>query len=292
MTKQLSELLELERIEQRLFRGQSWDLGFRALFGGQVLGQALAAAQQTVPEEQIAHSLHAYFLLPGDASQPVIYDVENIRDGKRFATRRVRAIQHGRNIFYMTASFQFAEQGLQHQEARMPQVTPPQEVTADLAFYEANTEQMSERMREILEYHKPVDIRTVEGVHAADTQTRPGKRHVWMRAQQLVGQGLAMQQASLAYASDYHFLATSLQPHGVALNDKQLRIATIDHAIWFHKPIQFDQWLLYCIDSPFSGGSRGLVRGQFFNQQGELVASCMQEGLIRHKQANNKTGEN
>lgn len=277
----LSSLFELECIEAGLYRGQSWDLGFRALFGGQVLGQALTAAYQTVPEDRIAHSFHTYFLLPGDAKKPVVYDVEVVRDGRSFCTRRVKAIQDGRNIFYMTASFQGVEEGLSHQFAVMPDVPPPEAVQSDIELFESNLKNVTLPMREALSYHKPVDIRTVDAAHAFQANKRPPQRYIWMRAQELLTGPLSLHQGILAYASDYHFLSTSLQPHGVAITDQNLRIATIDHAMWFHRPFNFNDWLLYAMDSPFSGNARGLVKGQIFNQTGDLIASTMQEGMMR-----------
>lgn len=277
----LSELLTLEKIEHTLYRGQSWDLGFRALFGGQVMAQALAAAQSTLPDERICHSFHSYFLLPGDANYPVVYEVENVRDGRSFSTRRVKAIQNGRNIFYLTASFQQPEKGLEHQFAEMPNVPGPETVESDIRFFQKSYDQISERMREAISYHKPLDIRTVQTIDPLKPESSEPKRYIWMRAQEALAQNINLNQAILAYASDYHFLATSLQPHGISVRNKQLTMATIDHAMWFHHPFQFDEWLLYSTESPFSGGARGLVRGQFFNQQGVLVASTMQEGLMR-----------
>ncbi len=277
----VASLLELETLEKGLYRGQSWDLGFRALFGGQVLGQALKAAWASVPEGRVAHSFHSYFLLPGDAKQPVVYDVEIVRDGKSFSARRVKAIQNGRNIFYMTASFQQPEEGMQHQYAQMPDVPAPQEVEPDIRMYERNYENIGRRMREALSYHRPIDIRTVDAVRSFTSKNDKPERYTWLRANEDLGDSQAMHQAALSYASDYHFLSTSLQPHGVQITDRNLAIATIDHAMWFHRPINMNEWLLYSMESPSSGGARGLVRGQLFNQQGELVASTMQEGLMR-----------
>ncbi len=278
---QLASLFELETIETGLFRGQSWDLGFRALFGGQVLGQALSAAYQTVEPGRIAHSFHTYFLLPGDAKKPVVYDVEIVRDGRSFSARRVKAIQDGRNIFYMTASFQHPEEGMEHQHAEMPDVIPPEEVESDITFYEDNYHKIAKPMREALSYHRPVDIRTINAANSYQASKRPPVRHIWMRSRDPMADVPHLHQAALAYASDYHFLSTSLQPHGISVTDKSLRIATIDHAMWFHRPVQFNEWLLYAMESPSSGNARGIVRGQIFNQQGELVASTMQEGLMR-----------
>lgn len=279
----MSSLFELESIEKGLFRGQSWDLGFRALFGGQVLGQALAAAHNTVDDDRVVHSFHTYFLLPGDAKKPVVYDVEVVRDGRSFSARRVKAIQDGRNIFYMTASFQTVEEGMTHQYAGMPDVPDPESLDSDITFYEKNYEKLSTSMQEALSYHKPIDIRTVDAANSFKAQAREPVRHVWLKARDEMDDNLGLHQATLAYASDYHFLSTALQPHGIAVSDKGLRMATIDHAMWFHRPVNLNDWLLYAMESPFSGNSRGIVKGQIFNRAGELVASTMQEGMIRKK---------
>ncbi|AWL11878.1 Acyl-CoA thioesterase [Saliniradius amylolyticus] len=277
----LTELLTLERLENQLFRGQSWDLGFKALFGGQVMAQALAAAQQTVEERRKAHSFHGYFLLPGDPNIPVVYDVENIRDGRSFATRRVKGIQHGRVIFYMTASFQIEEVGMTHQYPSMPDVPGPEELESDLRFYERYLEKLPKHMVEKLNFHKPIDMRSVQAINPLEPSVHEPVRQVWMKASDL-GSELNMHQCALAYASDYYFLITAVQPHGISTLNRNLRMATIDHAMWFHRPFSFgDEWLLYCMESPTAGGARGLARGQIFNQQGELVASTMQEGLVR-----------
>lgn len=277
----LSQLLTLETLEQGLFRGESWDLGFRALFGGQVMGQALAAAQQTVPEGRVTHSFHSYFLLPGDAKHPVVYDVENVRDGRSFSTRRIKAVQHGRNIFYMTASFQQPETGLDHQYAQMPDVPGPETLQSDNLFYRSCKKNIAEPIRESISYHKPIDVRTVDIADPDNPQARAPHRCAWMKAHEVLAGNINLNQTILAYASDFHFLSTSLQPHGISVKDKNLMMATIDHAMWFHHPFDFDDWLLYSTESPFSGGGRGLVRGQFFNRSGKLVASTMQEGLMR-----------
>jgi acyl-CoA thioesterase-2 len=276
----LVELLTLDKIEEGLFRGQSWDLGFRALFGGQVLGQALAAAQLTLPEGRVTHSFHSYFLLPGDANKPVVFDVENVRDGRSFSTRRIKAIQNGRSIFYMTASFQSPETGLEHQYADMPNVPPPEVIKSDIDVF-GNNQDKPVRMCESIGYHKPIDMRTVDYVDPAKEIVQQPKRYIWMRAQEVLSGNVNLNQVMLAYASDYHLLSTALHPHGVSTRDKNIRMATIDHSMWFHHPFDFDEWLLYCAESPFSGGARGLVRGQFFNRDGKLVASTMQEGLLR-----------
>ncbi|MBC3767487.1 acyl-CoA thioesterase [Neptunicella marina] len=281
----LSELLTLEQLETELYRGQSWDLGFRALFGGQVLGQALAAAQQTVAEGQVAHSLHSYFLLPGDASKAVVYDVESIRDGRSFCTRRVKAIQNGRTIFFMTVSFQFPETGLEHQFAQMPDVPAAETLTPEIECYRKLFANMPDSVKEKLSYHEPIDMRSVQSINPAAPESREPVRYVWMRANEALGADISMHQRMMAYASDYYFLVTALQPHGLSIMDKSIRMATIDHAIWFHREFDFNQWVLYCMDSPFAGNARGLVKGQFFDLDGNLIASTMQEGLVRHIQS-------
>ena len=283
--RKLVELLSLEKIEQGLFRGQSWDLGYRALFGGQVMGQALAAAQMTVPEGRIANSFHSYFLLPGDANLPVVFEVESVRDGRSFSTRRIRAIQKGRNIFYMTASFQYPEEGLEHQFAEMPDVPQPEDLEPDIKpdfkLSGDSNDDAAKRKREIISSHKPIDMRTVQAIDPRNPQVAEPKRYIWMKAEECLHGKINLNHAMLAYASDYHLLSTSLRPHGISVLNKQLIMATIDHAMWFHHEFNFDDWLLYCTESPFSGGSRGLVKGQFFDRSGKLVASTMQEGLMR-----------
>jgi acyl-CoA thioesterase-2 len=276
----LVELLTLEKLEEGLFRGQSWDLGYRALFGGQVLGQALAAAQLTLPEGRITHSFHSYFLLPGDANKPVVFDVEIVRDGRSFSSRRVKAIQNGKNIFFMTASFQSPEKGLEHQYADMPIVPPPEDLDSDRKVLGRNQDK-PKSISESAGYHKPINMRTVEFVDPSKSIVQEPKRYIWMKAQEVLSGNINLNQVMLAYASDYHFLSTALNPHGLSTRDKNIRMATIDHSMWFHHPFDFDDWLLYCAESPFSGGARGLVRGQFFNREGKLVASTMQEGLVR-----------
>lgn len=277
----LTELLTLEKLEEGLYRGVSWDLGFRALFGGQVMGQALAAAQQTVEPERVAHSYHCYFLLPGDAHKPVVYDVENMRDGRSFCTRRVKAIQGGRTIFFMTVSFQSPEDGLSHQHGDMPDVPAPESLQPDIRYYENVLDKLPAVMVEKLAYHRPIDMRTVQAINPMAPKVMEPMRYVWMKTSSVLADDLNQHQTTLAYASDYYFLVTALQPHGMSIMNRSVRMATIDHAMWFHRPFRFDDWLLYCMESPFSGNARGLVRGQIFNRAGQLVASTMQEGLMR-----------
>lgn len=277
----LPELFELEELEVNLYRGQSWDLGFRALYGGQVLGQSVMAAYKSIPDNRVIHSFHSYFLLPGDASKPVVYDVETVRDGRSFSARRVRAIQNGRTIFYMTASFQLPEDGLSHQFSEMPTMPDPETVDADIQFYDNNFDQLSTRMKQALPFHRPVDIRTLNAAHSFNAIKRDPKRQIWLKGRDELSDDIAINHAALSYASDYHFLSTALQAHGLAVQDKSLRLATIDHAMWFHQPFKFDDWLMYEMESPFSGNGRALVQGKIYNKEGVLVASSVQEGLFR-----------
>jgi acyl-CoA thioesterase-2 len=278
---QLQVLFELEELEQGLYRGSSWDLGYRALYGGQVLGQSVIAAYRTLPDDRRIHSFHSYFLLPGDATKPVVYEVETVRDGRSFSARRVKAIQNGRTIFYMTASFQKVEQGLSHQFSEMPDMPAPESVDKDIRFYDDNFDTLSSRMQEALPFHRPVDIRSINGSHAFNAVKRDPKRQLWLKGTDKISDDVALNQASLAYASDYHFLSTALQAHGLASQDKSLRLATIDHAMWFHHTFKFDDWLMYEMESPFSGNGRALVQGKIYNKEGLLVASSVQEGLLR-----------
>lgn len=278
----IADLMTLEVLDASLYRGNSWDLGFRALFGGQVLGQSLRAAIQTVDEGRICHSYHSYFLLPGDASKPVIYEVENVRDGGSFSTRRVKAIQNGKNIFYMTASFQKPEVNLTHQFAEMPEVPGTTDTMSDVEFYEKNPHLIGQGMRDAMDYHRAIELHTVESLKPYSKEITQPIKHVWLKSSQALKDEPSLHQAVLAYASDFHFLGTALQPHGVAINDRNLRIATIDHSIWFHQAVDMNEWHLYEMESPKSGNARGLVNGKIFNTKGELVASTAQEGLVRY----------
>jgi acyl-CoA thioesterase-2 len=276
----LLTLLKLETIEVGLYRGQSQDLGFKAVFGGQVMGQALSAAKETLTEERKVHSFHSYFLRPGDASKPIVYEVENIRDGKSFSTRRVSAIQHGKAIFYMTASFQTEEQGFSHYDP-MPDVPGPDQLVSDLAFYQQHAALIPDSLRSKFICEKPIEMRPVDFQNPFQPQVSAPKRYVWFKANGNMPDDIRVHKYLLAYASDFNFLPTALQPHGASFMAANMQVATIDHAMWFHQDFRFDDWLLYAVDSPRAGGGRGLVRGQFFNRNGELVASTMQEGVIR-----------
>jgi acyl-CoA thioesterase-2 len=278
--KELLELLRLERIEQNLFRGQSQDLGWGAIFGGQVVGQALSAAEQTVPEPRPCHSLHGYFLRQGDASRPVVYDVDCIRDGRSFTTRRVVAIQNGRAIFNLSASFQKVEEGYEHQRDA-PDVVGPEELPSEQELARQVADMLPERMRERALADRPIQVRPVEPMNPLAPEKRPPQRHFWMRANGTLPDTASVHQYLLTYASDFHLLGTSMLPHGVTWASPGMQVASLDHAMWFHRPFRMDEWLLYTMDSPSACGARGLARGSFFTRAGELVASVAQEGLMR-----------
>ncbi|NQY64224.1 MAG: acyl-CoA thioesterase II [Alteromonadaceae bacterium] len=278
----LSALLKLEVIEQGIYRGQSQDLGLPQLFGGQVMGQALSAAQETVDSERHVHSLHSYFLRPGDSQKPVVYDVENIRDGRSFSTRRVKAIQGGKAIYYMTASFQISEPGFEHQDL-MPKVPAPEDIPSYSDFIFSHKDFIPDHIREKFLAEKPIEIRPVEQYNWITPEKMPPVCHMWLKANGDLPDDLRIHTYLLAYTSDAHFLPTSLMVHGKSHWRPDIQIATIDHAMWFHRPFKFDDWLLYATESPSASGGRGIVRGKIFNRTGELVASTIQEGLIRQR---------
>jgi len=279
---ELLALLKLEVIEQGIYRGQSQDLGFPALFGGQVMGQALSAAQETVAVDRVVHSLHSYFLRAGDASKPVVYEVENIRDGHSFSTRRVQAIQNGKAIFYMTASFQLPEQGFDHQDT-MPDFPHPDHIPSYSDFITQHQMALPQSIREKFLAEKPIEIRPIQQYNWLNPKKTDSNCQIWFKANGSLPDDLRIHSCMLAYASDFHFLPTALLPHGVSYWLPNFQMATVDHAIWFHRPFRFDDWLLYAIDSPSASNGRGLVKGQIYNRQGELVASTMQEGVIRQR---------
>ena len=247
----LIRLLALEPLELNIFRGQNRDIGTGRIFGGQVLAQALVAAQRTVEEKRPVHSVHGYFMLAGDLDAPVVYFVDRIRDGKSFTTRTVRAIQHGHAIFAMTASFHRPEEGPVHQPA-MPEVPPPEELEAELDLLRARSDAISPELRAVLTQDRPLDFRPVDGLEA----TGEPRRCVWVRAVGEVGDDPLHHQAVLAYASDYGLLGSALKPHGIAFRDPGVMLASLDHAIWFHRACRVDEWLLHVIESPTSGGAR------------------------------------
>lgn len=283
MSQVLSELvalLTLETIEENLFRGVSQDLGFRQLFGGQVLGQCVSAASQTVEPERHVHSMHGYFLRPGDAALPVVYQVDRVRDGGSFSTRRVTAIQKGKPIFTCSASFQFDEEGFHHQNL-MPDVSGPEELKSETELARMVEQLIPERMRERATSDKPIEIRPVTLINPFAPKACEPVKHVWFRAAGELPDEPQLHKLLLAYASDFNLLTTSMQPHGVSVFQKFMQVASLDHSLWFHADLRMDDWLLYSMDSPWAGNARGFARGSIFNRQGRLVASVAQEGLTR-----------
>lgn len=278
----LLNLVHLEKIEEGLFRGQSEDLGLRQVFGGQVVGQALFAAKQTVPEDRVIHSFHSYFLRPGDSQKPIIYDVESLRDGKSFSARRVSAIQNGQPIFYMTASFQSPESGFEHQKP-MPQVKGPDNLPNEQQMAQKMAHMLPEKLREKFIAERPLEIRPVQIHNPLRGHVDKPQRQVWIRANGTLPDDLRIHQYLLGYASDLNFLPVALQPHGKGFLESDMQVATIDHSMWFHRELNFNDWLLYSVESTSASGARGFVRGEFYNRQGELVASTVQEGVMRQR---------
>ncbi|CAN7694460.1 acyl-CoA thioesterase II [Bosea sp. LjRoot9] len=275
----LLSILDLEPLERNLFRGRSPKVGWARVFGGQVIGQALYAACKTVEDRQ-PHSLHAYFLLPGDPEIPIIYEVDRLRDGRSFTTRRVLAIQKGEAIFAMSASFHVAEEGFEHQMP-MPDVPMPEELPDRETMKRSVLPHMPDAVRAYYQRERPIEIRPVELARYASGGKMEPKFNVWIKAMQPLPDEPSIHQSVLAYASDLMLLDSSLIAHGKNVFDKQIQGASLDHALWFHRPFRADEWLLYAQDSPSTSGARGFSRGLIFNRDGKLVASVAQEGLIR-----------
>lgn len=283
----LLDLLNLERIEDNLYRGQSRDLGGKSVFGGQVIGQALVAAARTVTTGE-PHSLHAYFLRPGDMNLPIVYEVDHSRDGRTFTSRRVQAIQHGQPILSMMASFQKPEPGLEHQ-VPMPDVPPPEKLLSQQELVEQWSQgpnALSERQRDILGRVVAIEFKPTAPVHPRLQHARAPQQAIWFRAAGRLPDDPLLHRCVMAYASDFNLLSTALLPHGKSWLGGELVLASIDHAIWFHRDVRADDWLLYAMDSPSSQGGRGLSRAGIFDRQGRLVASVAQENLMREATAN------
>lgn len=278
--RELVDLLALEPLEVNLFRGQSQNLGWGRVYGGQVLGQALSAASQTVPPERVVHSLHAYFLRPGDAERPIVYEVDPIRDGRSFTTRRVIAIQGGKAIFNLAASFQVQEGGLSHQ-ADMPDVPGPDGLLNESQLAAQVADKIPAPLRDRALAGRPIEARVVEPYNILRPRAAEPHRAIWFRAVSPLPDDPALHRYLLAYASDSHFIGTAMMPHGVSWLSPNMQVASLDHAMWFHRPFRMDEWLLHVIESPTAAGARGLVRGLWFDQKGTLVASNTQEGLMR-----------
>ncbi|MBB4351013.1 MULTISPECIES: acyl-CoA thioesterase II [Rhizobiaceae] len=280
--EQLIKTLDLEQLEHNLYRGTSPDIGWQRVFGGQVIAQALVAAQRTVDADRFVHSLHAYFVRPGDPSVPIVYQVERLRDGGSFATRQVQAIQHGRAIFTLSSSFQRDEEGYEHQIA-LPDVPAPEELMDEAEFKRIFLPKAPEAIRRYWERPRPIELRPTSLKHYLTTEKLEPLQDVWVRTVGDVPGDRGLQAAILAYLSDMTLLDASLYPHGTSVFDPRLQAASLDHAMWFHRPIRFDEWLLYSQDSPSASGGRGMTRGSLYTRSGVLVASVAQEGLIRKK---------
>jgi len=275
----LLKLLELERIEDRIFRGESRDLGGARVFGGQVLGQALTAASYTVQDRRV-HSLHAYFLVAGDVNAPIVYEVDLARDGKSFSNRRVVAIQHGQPIFNMTASFQVPEEGLEH-ATPMPQVPGPEGLPDVRELPPEVLAKVPEKMRRFLTHERPFEFRPVEPIHVVMPPRAAPVRHIWLKTVAKLPDNPDLHRNVLAYVSDYQLVSTATLPHGIHFAEGNVQLASLDHAMWFHRPFRADEWLLYAMESPNASGGRGLALGRIFARDGTLVASTAQEGVVR-----------
>lgn len=271
--------LDLERIEMNIFRGRVPQVGRRRVFGGLVVAQALAAAARTV-EARAPHSLHAYFILPGDPSQPIVYEVERVRDGRSFTTRRCVAVQGGRTIFDLFASFHVDEPGLEHQ-VEMPDVPDPDTLPSDEEIERVHGERLPPALKAWFKGEKAIELRPTDLARYDPSQPQKPQQSIWLRAKGRLPDDPAIHRAVLAYASDLTLIDVTLAAHGRSLFEPDFSAASLDHAIWFHRPFRMDEWLLYVQDSPTSGGARGLARGLLFDRRGVLVATVMQEGLVR-----------
>ncbi|HIV69485.1 MAG TPA: acyl-CoA thioesterase II [Candidatus Aquabacterium excrementipullorum] len=273
------DLLDLETIEKGIFRGTSRNFFGKNVFGGQVLGQALMAAGRTV-EGRLPHSLHGYFLRAGDVKAPIVYQVETIRDGKSFCTRNVKGIQHGENIFLMSASFAVHEEGLDHQ-VEMPKVQGPDDLPSEHQLRALIAPMIPEKIRAVFERERPVEIRPIDPVNPFAPVKKDAKRHQWMKSQSRLPDDPLLHMCILAFASDFGLMSTAMLPHGVSYMQNNVQAASLDHAMWFHREFRIDEWLLYDMDAPNASGSRGMNFGRVFTQDGKLVATVAQEGLMR-----------
>ena len=279
LVAELLDILDLERIEENLFRGQNTDDAEFRLFGGQVIAQALVAASRTVDGDRAPHSLHAYFMRPGAIDVPVVYQVERDRDGRSFSTRRVVAIQNGRPIFTMAVSFQIEEAGYEHQ-LDMPDVPGPEDLPTDGEWRASFADQVPAQFRERFTRERAIDFRRVDSSPPGE-ESRDPRQYVWFRVADRVPDDPALHRYLLAYASDMTLLSTSQRPHGLKWYSGKVQVASLDHALWFHAPFRADDWLLYAQDSPRASGARGFNRGSIYSRDGVLVASAVQEGLMR-----------
>ena len=278
---ELIRLIRLEPLEVNLFRGESRDIGSARVFGGQVLCQSVLAATATV-EDRLIHSLHAYFLRAGDPAAPIVYDVDRSRDGNSFSARRVVAIQHGRPIFTMAASFQVREEGLEHQ-FEAPDVPGPEKLESPHSLDEQALQKLPPKMRRWIKRFGPFDFRHVHAYDPVNPKPQEPRQQIWFRLNGDLPDDPGLHQALLAYISDFHLVGTATLPHGLSWVQGNLVMASLDHAMWFHREARLDDWLLYACDSPSTSGGRGLARGMIYDRAGRLVASTAQEGVIRLK---------
>lgn len=277
-TEELTSLLKLEKIEENIFRGQNYMAPWNRVFGGQVLAQSIHAAHQTVAEDRVLHSMHAYFLLTGDINVPIVYDVDRSRDGGTFTTRRVVAIQKGKPIFITAASFQKRTEGFDHQ-IDAPAVPGPEDLKTDIELI-SHLKDKAPDLYKRFNHERPIEFRPVEVHDPLNPKKSEPFRHVWLKAKGKLSDDLRVHQEVLTYASDYNLLGTAILPHRDKLENKEMFFASLDHALWFHRPFRADEWLLYQLDSPSSSNARGFTRGNIFSRDGALVASVVQEGLM------------
>ncbi len=279
--QELIRLLDLEKIEENIFRGQNYQAPWKRVFGGQVLAQAIHAAHQTVHPERSIHSMHAYFLLAGDISLPIVYKVDRSRDGGSFTTRRIVAIQKGRPIFITSISFHKKTEGFNHQIS-MPDVPGPEALQSDIQLIE-DLKEKAPKIYQRYNIDRPIEFRPVEFLDPLKPEKSSPNRHVWLKSKGVLGNDIRIHQEVLAYASDYNLLGTAILPHRHLLKGREMFFASLDHAMWFHRPFRVDEWLLYQLDSPSASNARGFTRGNIYNQKGALVASVVQEGLMTIK---------
>ena len=278
----LLSILDLEQIEHNLYRGTSPQVGWQRVFGGLVISQALVAATRTVEPSRHVHSLHGYFLRPGDPSVPIVYKVDPIRDGRSFTTRRVVGVQHGEAIFSLSCSYQHDEEGWTHQ-ARMPDVPRPEHLSNDAELKQRFMDLMPKTVRDYWERERPIELRPVDLTRYVSRMPQEPRQFVWIKAAGPLPEDRSIHEAVLAYASDMTLLDTTLVAMGKSVFDHDVQAASLDHALWFHQLFKADDWLLYAQESPFTGGARGFARGQIWSQDGRLIASVAQEGLVRRR---------
>lgn len=276
---ELINLIKLEKLSDSVFLGQNYLAPWKRVFGGQVLAQALSAATQTIEEGRLAHSMHAYFLLAGDINVPIVFEVEKIRDGGSFSTRRVVAKQNGIPIFFMSASFQKKQEGFDHQ-IDMPDVPGPEDLPSDAEIIQKYKWFVPDHIFQVIKT-RPFEFRMVEKISFFDLSHKQPFRHFWFKANELVNESQSVHQQLLTYVSDYNLLTTATLPHTRGPIPKDIFMASLDHGMWIHNEFSIDQWLLYAIDSPSASNSRGFTRGNIFTQDGKLIASVVQEGVIR-----------